>query len=69
MEIELAIEVREVAFEEFERRKSPRKNISVIEIQNKAFFEQVFNEPKDSQTLLDSGIVVKELSLDEFKHY
>ncbi len=62
MEVDLAFEVAEVSFDEFERRKTPRENISLIEIQNKAFLAHVFNEPK-----IDIGIEVNEVAFDQFE--
>lgn len=43
MEVDLAIKVNEVSFDQFERRKTTRGNISLIELQNKTFFANLFN--------------------------
>ncbi|MEE9332329.1 MAG: hypothetical protein V3U89_08880 [Methylophilaceae bacterium] len=67
MGVDLAFEVIEVGFDEFERRKTPRKNIFLTEIQNKEFFVNLFNEAEDKRGGVDLGIEVNVVSFDQFE--
>jgi hypothetical protein len=67
MELDLAFKVSEVGFDEFERRKAPRENISLIEIQNKAFLANVFNEVEETRGTLNLGIEVNEVPFNQFE--
>lgn len=67
MEVDLAIKVSEVSFDQFDRRKTPRGNISLIEIQNKAFFANLFNKVEETRVSFDLGIEVNEVSFDQFE--
>jgi stalled ribosome rescue protein Dom34 len=67
MEVDLAVKVSEVSFDEFERRQTPRGNISLIEIQNKAFLANIFNKTEEALVVFDLGIEVNEVSFDQFE--
>lgn len=59
MKLDLSVEVTEVSFEEFERRKAPRGNISLIQTQNRIYFANLFSEATGKQTRPDFGIEVE----------
>lgn len=67
MKLDLAFEVTEVDFDEFERRAVPRENISLIEIQNKTFFTNVSNAADEVRAKLGSGIEVNEVAFNQFE--
>ncbi|PCI60846.1 MAG: hypothetical protein COB34_02005 [Methylophilaceae bacterium] len=67
MEVDLAFNVVEVGFDEFERRKMPRENVSLIEIQNKAFFANLLNGAEEIRVPFDLGIEVNEVPFDQFE--
>ena len=67
MEVDLAFEVAEVEFDKFERRKMPRENLSVIEIQNKTFFSSFYDEADNAPTTYDLGIDVNEVPFEQFE--
>lgn len=67
MEVDLAFNVSEVGFDEFERRKTPRENVSLIEIQNKAFFANISNNTEVTRMPFDQGIEVNEVPFDQFE--
>jgi hypothetical protein len=58
MKLDLGVEVTEVSFEEFERRKAPRGNISLIQTQNRVYFADLFSEAAEKQIAPDFGIEV-----------
>jgi hypothetical protein len=67
MVIDSAFIVIEASFDEFERRKTPRGNISLIKIQNKGFFASIFNKAEEARVPFDLGIEVNEVSFDLFE--
>jgi hypothetical protein len=66
MMVDLAFEVREVSFEQFERRKSPRNAISVVELQNKSFLNNILGH-SELPTTFDMGIEVNEVPFEQFE--
>jgi len=67
MEIDLGIEVSEVAFDEFERRKAPRVRISINEIRSKDYFSNNSFEVEQIRFEGDVGIEVSEVAFDQFE--
>lgn len=67
MEVDLAFKVEEVSFDEFDRRNGPRENISLIEVQNKAFLAKIFNQPEEAQSAFGLGMVVNEVPFEQFE--
>jgi hypothetical protein len=66
MIVDLAFEVKEVSFDQFERRKSPRNAISLFELQNKAFLNNIFDNGELPITF-DMGIEVNEVPFEHFE--
>lgn len=66
MAVDIAFEVNEVSFEQFERRKAPRNSISLIEILNKSFLKNIF-EDDDLPITFDFGIEVDEVPFEQFE--
>lgn len=67
MELDLAIEVREVAFDQFERRRYPRENRFFIEIKGKYFFDHKSYQVTEPAIDADLGIEVREVTFDQFE--
>lgn len=67
MELDLGIEVSEVTFDEFERRKTPRVSISINDIRSKDYFANNFYKVEQLPTEVDLGIEVSEVTFDEFE--
>lgn len=67
MEIDLAIEVREVAFDQFERRKYPRENRFFIDIQGNTFSDNKGYQLAEARTDTHLGIEVREVTFDQFE--
>lgn len=67
MELDLSFKVVEVGFDQFERRKAPRKNVSLIAIQNKAFLASIFGDIKTLASANGFGIEVNEVSFNQFE--
>lgn len=67
MELEAGIEVREVTFDEFERRKSPRTRISIDEITSKDYFANVSYALERLEFEVDYGIEVNEVTFVQFE--
>ena len=67
MQVDIAFEVTEVAFEQFERRKTPRNNISLVAVQNKAFFTNLFGDATEQQARFPLGIEVNEVPFAHFE--
>lgn len=67
MELDLGIEVSEVTFDEFERRKTPRVSISINDIRSKDYFANNFFKIVQLPTEVDLGIEVSEVTFDEFE--
>ena len=63
MNIDLAFKVSEVSFDQFERRKEPRRVVSLMDLQSKAFFASIANADID----FDLGIEVNEVPFDHFE--
>jgi hypothetical protein len=63
MNVDLAFEVAEVSFDQFERRKTPRRVVSLLDLQSKAFFASIANMQID----FDLGIEVNEVPFDQFE--
>lgn len=66
MTIDLAFEVKEVSFDQFERRKMPRNSISLVEILNKSFLKNIF-ENDELLIRFDYGIEVDEVPFEHFE--
>ncbi|MGJ8620815.1 MAG: hypothetical protein ACSHWN_10820 [Methylophilaceae bacterium] len=66
MAVDIAFEVNEVSFAQFERRKAPRNSISLIEILNKSFLKNIF-EDDDLPITFDFGIEVDEVPFEQFE--
>lgn len=66
MMVDLAFEVKEVSFEQFERRKSPRNAISLVELQNKSFLSNIIGKGELPMTF-DMGIDVHEVPFEQFE--
>jgi stalled ribosome rescue protein Dom34 len=67
MEIDLGIEVSEVTFDEFERRKAPRVSISINEIRSKDYFANDSYKGEQIRFEVDLGIEVNEIAFDQFE--
>jgi hypothetical protein len=67
MEIDLGIEVSEVTFDEFERRKAPRASISINDIRSKDYFANNSYEVEQIRFDIDLGIEVSEVAFDQFE--
>lgn len=67
MQVDIAFEVAEVDFEQFERRKAPRENISLVTVQNKAFLSNLFDDTKEQSSALPLGIEVNEVPFAHFE--
>ena len=66
MTVDLAFEVNEVSFDQFERRKAPRNYISLIDIQNKSYLNNIF-EGEELPIAFDMGIEVDEVPFEQFE--
>lgn len=66
MMVDLAFEVKEVSFDQFERRKSPRNAISLVELRNKSFLNNIFKND-DLAITFDMGIEVNEVPFEQFE--
>ena len=66
MMVDLAFEVKEVGFDQFERRKSHRNAISLVELQNKYFLNNIF-ENGNLLITFDMGIEVNEVPFEHFE--
>jgi hypothetical protein len=66
MTVDLAFEVKEVTFDQFERRKAPRNSISLVEILNKSFLKNIF-EDDEFPISFDIGIEVDEVPFEKFE--
>ncbi len=64
--VDLAFEVKEVSFDQFERRKAPRNIISLFEIQNNFFMKNIFGDD-ELPIAYDMGIEVKEVPFEHFE--
>ena len=64
--IDLAFEVKEVSFDQFERRKAPRNTISLFEIQNHFFFKNISGN-NELHINFDMGIEVHEVPFEQFE--
>ena len=67
MQVDIAFEVAEVAFEQFERRKAPRENISLVTVKNKAFLSNLFDGTKEQSSEFPVGIEVNEVPFAHFE--
>jgi hypothetical protein len=67
MEFDLAIEVQEVDFEQFERRKYPRENRLYIDVEGKFFSKNREYQLAEAQMEASSGIEVHEVTFDQFE--
>ncbi len=67
MERDLGIEVSEVAFDQFERRKAPRGNSIFNENQKNAYFANVIYKLGPMQKEINPGIEVSEVAFDQFE--
>ena len=67
MERDLGIEVSEVTFDQFERRKSPRGNSVFNEFRKNAYFADNVYKLGHVQMEIDPGIEVSEVTFDQFE--
>lgn len=67
MELDLGIEVSEIGFDKFERRKAQRVNGSLNEIKSIAQFANKIYKAEQIQIEFDLGIEVREITFDLFE--
>ena len=67
MKVDLTFEVVEVGFDQFERRKAPRGNISVVKVQNELYFESILNNQAEATSAFRLAIDVNEVPFDQFE--
>ncbi|MDP2193525.1 MAG: hypothetical protein Q8K36_03260 [Alphaproteobacteria bacterium] len=67
MEFDLAIEVQEVDFEQFERRKHPRENGHYRYIENNFLSTNSEYQLEEAQMEASAGIEVHEVTFDQFE--
>jgi hypothetical protein len=67
MEFDLAIEVQEVDFEQFERRKYPRENRLYMDVEYNLLSANRAYPLAEAQLEVNSGIEVHEVTFDQFE--
>jgi len=67
MQVDMAFEVTEVAFDQFERRKTPRNNISLVAIQNRDYLTDLFSDSVIASNAQNQGIEVNEVPFTQFE--
>ena len=68
MGLDSDIDVCEVSFDEFERRKRPRENRYSNEFKSNTLLQNQYHTPKEIRIEYDFGIEVHEILFEQFKH-